>query len=392
MTSQRNIPLMYIIKFCRGLLFSASIVYLFYNHYNLWTTELYIVQSVFAIGVVLFEIPTWFISDKYSRKASLVIWLLLSAIGFIIYSQWSSLVHFIIAELILVIGFCCMSGTDTALIYDSIAHDKISNNYKKVSGRYFSISSFAESLWGISGAYIALYGLWLPFVLDGVVAFIAFLVSIFLIEPPRTKLDSQEWSWIQIKRTLWHVYRHKQIRWLICFSALASTMTINMVWFSQPYMKLVWLPIIYVGRFWFIMNAGWSLVSLFIHKIEKIFTEKIFMFAIIIWWIISMMTIAFFPSLRLLPVFLLFQITRQWNRLISNDNLHILSDSSIRATVQSISSMAFRLTFAIWGPIFWWIYASEGLIPALGTSSCVIGGLALYAAWKFQHVNVKTIH
>jgi hypothetical protein len=163
-------------------------------------------------------------------------------------------------------------------------------------------------------------------------------------------------------------------------------MTINMTWFSQPYMQLVNLPIIYIGWFRCIMNASSGVVSLFIHQIEKFLTERVFMIAIVCWAILCMLVLAFFPSLSLLPVFFLFQITRQGNRLIFNDNLHILIDSSIRATIQSISSMAFRLVFAIWWPIFGYIYSVYGIVPAL-TSSCVILGWAsIYAAWRFQQV------
>ena len=388
MISNRNIPLMYLIRRCRGLLFSVAVTYLFYNHYNLWTTELYIVQSVFAVGVVFLEIPTGFISDKYSRKRSLIIGTLCSAIGFLVYSQGTGLWHFIIAELILVLWYCCLSGTDTALLYDSMAQDNQTDNYKIISGRYHAIASFAEAIGGISGAYIAVWWLSIPFVLDGLFAGIACILAIFLIEPRRSKLDAGEWTRTQVRWILFWVYNHPKVLWLIIFSAVTGCMTLTMVWFSQPYMQLVQLPMTRIGRFWFVMNAGGSIASLFIHKIEKILTERWFMLAIVVWWVVCMMILALFPSLWILSVFLLFQITRQGNRLVSNDNLHHLSDSSIRATIWSINSMAFRLAFAVWGPIFGWLYSQYGLAPALSSSSIVLGGLAIWAWWKFEH---KTI-
>ncbi len=383
--SYRNLPLMYIIKFCRGLLFSVSVLYLFYNHYNLGTTELYIVQSIFSIWVVVLEIPTGFISDKYSRKLSLVIWLLLSAIGLGIYSQTNNLRWFAFSELILTIGYCCMSWTDTALIYDTIAHDNNSKQYKKISGRYHGLSSLSEAIGGIVGWYIIVYGINFPLILDSIFAGVAFMTALFLVEPPRKKFDPLEWSRIQVSQTLSFVYHHKKIWRLILFSAFTSTITINMVRFSQPYMKLVDLPIVRVGRFWCVMNASGSIVSLFIHKIEQYLTQRLFMIAIIVWWVICMMILAFFPSLWLLPIFLLFQFTRQWNRLISNDNLHVLTESSIRSTVQSINSMAFRLCFALWWPVFGYIYAHSGLVFALWASSLVLGGWAIFAWWKFNY-------
>ena len=385
MILSRNISLMYFIKFFKGLLFSVSIVYLFYNHYNLWATELYIVQSVFAIGVVLFEIPTGFISDKYSRKLSLIIWLLLSSIWYSIYSFSTTLLWFIVAELILVIGYCCVSWTDTSLIYDTIMYDGDISDYKKISGKYNSFWSLAEAIWWIAGWYIALYGLSLPFLLDSVVAWFACILACFLIEPPRKKLDPLEWSFDQIKQTLSYVYNHNRIFWLIIFSALTSTMTISMVRFSQPYMTFINLPLVWFWWFRFAMNISGFIVNSFIHKIESYFTETIFMNMIIIRWVSCMLLLAFFPSIWILPVFLLFQITRQGNRLISNDNLHLLTDSSVRATIQSISSMIFRLFFAFWWPLFGFVYSYYGLVTALCLSSLILWWLAIYASKRFKN-------
>ena len=303
MISTRNISLMYIIWFCRRLLFSIAITYLFYNHYGLWPTELFIVQSVFSIGMVFLEIPTGFISDKFSRKLSLVIWLLLSSIGFVVYSQGSNLLHFILSELILVLWYACFSGTDTAILYDSIAHDWDIKQYKKYSWRYNSIGSLAEAIGWIWGVYIGVYGLSIPFLLDGIFIFFAFIISLFLIEPPRTKIESQEWSWTQIRDILKWTYKHSKVFWLIIYSAVVSSITLSMVWFSQPYMKLVELPMVYFGRFWFSMNIWNSFMSLFLHRLEKYLTEKVFMIAIILRWIICMLMLAFFPYLWILPVF-----------------------------------------------------------------------------------------
>lgn len=224
----------------------------------------------------------------------------------------------------------------------------------------------------------------MPFLLDSVVAWLACILAFFLIEPPRKKLDPLEWSYDQIKNTLSYVYNHNRIFWLIIFSALTSTMTISMVRFSQPYMTFVNLPVVWFWRFRFAMNISGFVVNSFIHKIESYFTESVFMNMIIIRWVLCMLLLAFFPSIWILPVFLLFQITRQGNRLISNDNLHLLSDSSVRATIQSISSMVFRLFFAFWWPLFGFVYSYYGLVTALVISSLLLWWLAIYASKRFD--------
>lgn len=63
--------------------------------------EIFIIQSIFSLGVVLFEIPTGYFADVVGRKKSLIIGMTLGAIGLTLYSFSREFWGFLIAELIL---------------------------------------------------------------------------------------------------------------------------------------------------------------------------------------------------------------------------------------------------------------------------------------------------
>ncbi|HPM03527.1 MAG TPA: MFS transporter, partial [Candidatus Cloacimonadota bacterium] len=95
-----------------------------YPHYRLWVnmmiigpvlipfmlfkglnyTQILLLQSISAVAVFLFEIPTGAIADKLSRKSSLMMGSLCMALGLVIYILFRSFYFFALAEIIFGLG------------------------------------------------------------------------------------------------------------------------------------------------------------------------------------------------------------------------------------------------------------------------------------------------
>lgn len=365
-----------------------TVYYLFLNSFWLWQTELFILQSIFAVSIVLLEIPTGFVSDKYSRKLSLMLWTLFGAGAYFFYSFGDGLFWFAMAEVFMAVWYCLISGTDTSLIYDSLKQLNQEAQYKKISGKVSSISLFAESVGGLVWAFVASYSLVFPFYLDAIACLIAFWLTFFLTEPDRDKFTKKESDLNQVWSVLKYSFQHKKIFWLIVFGGVFSTITIMTVWFSQPFMHMVNLPIAYFGVFWFASNMLWALFGLFIHQVEIKIWEKFFPYFTVLFCIVCLVVIWLFPNIRILPVFFLFQFVRQCNRLISSANLHLISKSETRATIQSISSMFFRFCFAVVWPVFGYISTHYSISTSFFLIAIVLGGVSLWTAYKLQNTQM----
>ncbi len=62
------------------------IITIFYRENGLSMQEIFIIQSSFAIAVVLFEIPTWYFSDVMGRRKSLILGMFFGTLGLGLYS------------------------------------------------------------------------------------------------------------------------------------------------------------------------------------------------------------------------------------------------------------------------------------------------------------------
>ncbi|HMY81017.1 MAG TPA: MFS transporter, partial [Candidatus Absconditabacterales bacterium] len=349
----------------------------FFNSYGLGESELFIVQSIYAVTVVLLEIPTGFVSDKYSRKLSISLGLFIASIGYFVYSIGHGFWGFAIAEFLLAVGSCFVSGSDTALLYDTLQQTGKEESFKKNSGLQTSFGNRAEAIGGIIGGFVGTYSLSMPFFIDGVSIFIAFLISLTLFEPKIHKF--QEGSDIQqIKSVINYSLKNRKIFWLILFSGFMGAITLSMVWFSQPFLKLNDVPVQYFGIYRAISNLVVGLFGLFAHKVEAYLGSREFMLLLIVVSFVSISFIGLYPTLYMLPLFLIFQFVRGGSRVIVQDELHIQTESKMRATVQSISSMFFRLCFAVFGPISGYVAESYGLGNGMLFMGFILCGICFY--------------
>ena len=116
-----NIYYLYLIKLSKWLMLIMPIGALFFAENGLDPFAIYLLQGVYSLSLALFEIPSGYLADVIGRRASLIIGSLLGTLGFVVLSFSHSLPGFLLAEIILGLGGSFISGSDSALLYDSLA-------------------------------------------------------------------------------------------------------------------------------------------------------------------------------------------------------------------------------------------------------------------------------
>ena len=90
---------------------------------NLNFSNMLLLQGIFALSVVIFEIPSGAISDAFKRKYVLAAGYLFLAVGSLTYSLGNTFTMFAISEALFGVGLATISGSDTSLVYDlSLIH------------------------------------------------------------------------------------------------------------------------------------------------------------------------------------------------------------------------------------------------------------------------------
>ncbi len=96
------------------------IVVPFYQSNGLSMKDIMVLQAVYSVAIVILEIPSGYLADVIGRRKTLIIGAMFGTIGFTTYSLSFGFVGFLVAEIILGIGQSCISGADSAMLYDSL--------------------------------------------------------------------------------------------------------------------------------------------------------------------------------------------------------------------------------------------------------------------------------
>jgi MFS family permease len=347
---RNNIYKLYLIKISHWLMLTMPVILLFYNSNHLSIRHLFIIQALYSITIVAFEIPSGYIADVWGRKKTLVMGSLLCFSGYMVYSFSDGFWLFLTAEILLGIGNSCISGTDTALLYDTMIALKEENRYLKVEGKMTSVGNFAEAIAGILGGLLATIHTRLPFIIQAVVALIAIPAALALIEP-QLHTNAQKTNLKSIFSALRHVlFENKKLRQNIMISSVIGASTLSMAWFVQPYFKYINVPVALYGILWTILNASVGVAALLAYKFERKLGEIKTIHFIVISTTILYLCLWMFQSYWAILFILLFYMVRGIATPVLKDYINKQIPSETRASVLSLRNLIIRGIFSTLAP------------------------------------------
>lgn len=382
---KRNIPLLYTIKSIRWFLMIMPTIVLFFQDNGLNMFQVMVVQGVFSVTMLLFEIPSGYFSDKIGRKVTIIIGLFFSTIGMYIFALAPNYSMFIIAEIFLGLGSSFISGTDTSMLYDSLLLLEKEGDYHKIDGRYASIGNYSESIASLLGGFIAVYSMKLNFFIEGTITGIAIIIALFLIEPDIKRVGRSSLKFRVFLQETKSIFKNHKTLYLVCFGALSGLGTFLALWYIQPEMADRGLPIAMFGLLWAMLNTIAGFSSSLSHKLP-INKNPLNTLAIIPFLLaLSYFVMIFLRGYWILVGFISFYIIRGLKGPLERNLIHQEISSHNRATVLSIQSMLMRLSFSISGPIF-------ALLSNDGDNSAVYLAIGvLYMILGFINIHMKSV-
>ncbi len=385
---QSNIWKLLVISGIELFLLIIPIMVPFYQSNGLTMKDVFLLQSIFSISIVLFEIPSGYFADVVGRKNSLVLWCVFWFLGMLIYSFTSGFYGFLVAELVLGFWSSFISGADSAILYDSLLELDRGGEYKKLEWKMSAISNFSEAAASFIWGFLVLVSIRFPFYIESAVLFLAIPIALSIYEPANQKHDNKEWAWKGIIKVVkYSLHHHAETKWLIFYSGFLWASTLTMVWLVQPYFKLVGLPIVYFWIVWAVLNLSIGLFSLAAHEIEAFFGRRkifILLFALIF---LGFLLTSIFHSLWALIFLVIFYFVRAINGPVLKDAINRVTASHIRATVLSVKALIARLIFAIIGPFVGWIsdvYTLQTALLISGSMFLFFGSVSIFFLWKHK--------
>lgn len=388
-----NIAKIYLIQSLRWFMLIIPVIVLFFRDNGLTMQEVFWIQTVFSVVIVLSEIPSGYCSDVFGRRNTMILGVLCGAIGFALYSVSYGFWGFLFSEVILGLGASFISGTDSALLYDTLAQMGEEERYVQVEGRLLSIGNFAEGIASIIGGLLAAISLRTPLYIEAALSLLAVPIAFSLVEPVRQRADTSRGSIRGIADiVVFALHGHREVKWLIAYSAVVGASTLTMVWFIQPYLQLAGLPIAFFGIVWAALQFTVGFFSLSAHRIERAVGKQLLVSLLVFCSVAGYLLLGTFVGLWASACIVLFYFVRGVVNPVFNGyiNAHVSSDK--RATVLSVRQMGVRLLFSCVGPLLGWIHDRLSLQAALLSAAvvfAVLGIVVLFFVYKYRILDTK---
>ena len=250
-------------------LISMPIMVPFYNSIGMDQGQIGLSQTIFTLALLVLNIPTGWIADRFSRKMCNAVGDLGAVIALLFYSQAHCFVDVVVAEVIFGVSLAFSHGADNALtkahtdLLDPGGKRNLFHRFNTTNAIWRPIAQIvALTIGGIIGP--ASY----PFAIaiSGVPYFIGFILSLLIREEGK-RLVSQHKNPF---RDMWRVVRETvipnvKLRWLIVAFAAGGSITHVMIWALTPMMIAAGLPMTVVGAGW-VLNAIASMLGAMIAK------------------------------------------------------------------------------------------------------------------------------
>lgn len=387
-----NIIQLYIIKLSKWLMLTMPVVFLFYRENGLGTQELFILKAVYSVSIMALEIPSGYFGDMWGRKTSLVTGSVLGFIGFAIYCVSSGFYSFLAAEVILGIGQSFISGSDSAMLYDTLLEAEKEKDYLKTEGRLISFGNYAEAVAAPIGVMLAAASLRTPYYFQAAVAFTAIPAALALKEPTRRKMKEVKNAGNMLCIFRYAFLTNRALSWSITFSAVIGTATLTMAWMIQPLFVSLSVPLALYGIVIPLLNLTAGTVSMYAHLLEKSLGRRGTVIIIAAGISSTYLILGLLQSMWAICLLFLFYIIRGIATPVLRNHINRSTPSEIRATVLSIRSMIIRLIFATLGPVAGWYADRSGLSSSLGAAGLLFmatGACSAFYLLKEQAVARK---
>jgi MFS family permease len=364
---KRNISISYMYNFLFQLNITSAIWVLYLAFKGMSLVEIGILESVYHISSMLFEVPTGAIADVYGKKFSVVAGRILSVVSCVFMIISNDFLGFVIAFALSAASMNLNSGAAEALIYDSLKELGEEDKYKKIWGNLAFVMSIAQGAAVLVGGILADIKFLYAYIFGMVIQIAALIVSFGFTEPPvqmENEIDTNKLDYadckknhevsegekresgnilvIQILTSMKVLKTRKIVFYLILFSALLGSLQTTVFFYSQKYfsdMSYSKTVIAVICAFGSLLEA---VSSKYAYKFEGLLKLKGTLIAMSVGNIIALTGLAFFKNLSI-TFFLLTSITGGLAFTIFSDYINSGIPSEYRATILSCESLFFSV-------------------------------------------------
>ena len=188
---RRNIPVFYAFNFAAGFFIwlPVWILYLIETR-GLSLTQVALMEGVFWIAIILTEVPTGAVADRWGRRVSLALGGFGFTIASFVFAFAGNFPILLVSYILMAIALTLFTGSGPALLFDTLRHLRKTREFERTMGRSEAIMAFSLLAATLLGGPLAFLLGYQGVILVGAASMsVAGVIALFLREPPRTEAD-----------------------------------------------------------------------------------------------------------------------------------------------------------------------------------------------------------
>lgn len=350
--ASKNVTKLYVLTALTNLWFITGSWLFFYRLY-MSDRQIGVLDGlVFGIGLVA-EIPSGALADLLGRKRQLQIGLLLMSAGFLTQGFAEAYWYILVGMTMFTVGMALVSGSDDALVYDSLDGEGRSNLWDRIIARKFQIMHIVTIASYLIGGLLYVMNLRLPFIMAGIGILGGFFIA-GTFEETRVTSENLSMKAFVRQNAEGMKYLFKRHMWLYAFMAII-VLGIGYAFDLGVIKPLTLNSFGYFANAQAVINAvagGAAILALTqLDRLRKYFGEKhgLIMLALIMGagFLTASFPIGKLGLLAFLAIFIVNSLIEPW----LNDIVQQEVSSSHRATALSTLALLQKLPYVVLAPI-----------------------------------------
>lgn len=342
-----------------GIALGIPTITLYWEQQGIKKSEMFLLQIIFALGLIVLEVATGQFADRYGKVLTLRLAAGTQMVGCLNYSIADSFADFLIAELVFALGIALASGTDEAFLYQTCKALNRPLEHQRWWSRITSSGFWFMAMLVASGGWIASFGLSVPYWVASFLGVLSVTATALMVEPPKD-VQSEQVVTAGTARLAWQALfcANPALRWMVLAPGLVGALNQPFVWTYPDYLVSCGLRLEQLGFAFALFNivaalSAWNARRLRAVSAEIMATMSLFILLAVSTFGLSLAA-GFWAWLFILPQ----QIIRSYSGLLFSTSINAAVPDEIRASALSVRN-AIRSSQYVLGLAIWWYFVDQ---------------------------------
>ena len=331
--------------------------------------EIALLHAIYSVVVILVEVPTGALADRIGRRQSMMIGALAMTASCLIAYGAHDFGTFAAAEVLAAVSMALCSGADSAYLFDLLQRQGCGHEYPRREGAASAWHQAGSGIACAAGGLLGTLDLALPYLVTAGVSAAAFVTALLMPAerpaPPqaRSATAALDLYLRHMRASLRDVITSRRLVWIIGYATVVFVLLRSTVVLYQPYLdsrgfSLAEIGLVYAASYLVAAVAARRFVA-----VRRWLGEEQLAYGILAALVVSFLMLNRFHGGLASMLMLLMQAVANgmYSPLAKTMLNRNIADSSRRATILSIESIARRAATGLFWPVAGLVGASSAM-------------------------------